>query len=485
MRAASLRSPRSQGYRGLHPELQRIPMNKGLLNVDEALQQLLAGARPVSETEMVPTLSATGRVLAAAQRSTMNVPPMDNSAMDGYAVRTADLQRPDTRLKVTQKIPAGSIGKPLAPGTAARIFTGAPIPAGADAIAMQEHCVAEGDVVVVKKMPRSGEWVRLTGSDIPTGGEVLPAGIRLRPQDTGLAASVGIASLRVFRKVRLGLFFTGDELVMPGDPLPPGRIYNSNRFTLNGLTGIFGCETRDYGIVPDSLAAPRGRGVRRDRHERRRLRWGCGFREARRRGGRRAPHVEDRHETGATARVRSGGRGKFHRAAGKSGFELRDLPHIRSAVPAQDAGRRRRTSPRDSRARRFRLARARSPARVPARKMECARRTRSLSYPGFRGAEVHGVGGRPRRQSCRAPHSRRGHGEVHAVFGAVSMKVKILYLASLREQLGKSGENLEISPATSTVAGLRTLLIARGGAWQTVLSQGGALRVAVNQEMAQ
>ena len=232
-------------------------MNKGLLNVDEALEQLLAGARPVSETEMVPTLSATGRVLAAAQRSTMNVPPMDNSAMDGYAVRLADLKGPEPRLKVAQKIQAGSIGKPLAPGTAARIFTGAPIPVGADAIAMQEHCIAEGDVVVVKKIPAPGEWIRLAGSDIRTGGEVLPAGIRLRPQDTGLAASVGIASLPVYRKVRLGLFFTGDELVMPGDPLPPGRIYNSNRFTLNGLAGIFGCETRDYGIVPDSLAATR------------------------------------------------------------------------------------------------------------------------------------------------------------------------------------------------------------------------------------
>ena len=232
-------------------------MNKGLLNVDEALQQLLAGARPVAETETVPTLSATGRVLAAAQRSTMNVPPMDNSAMDGYAVRIADLQRPDTRLKVTQKIPAGSTGKPLAPGTAARIFTGAPIPSGADAIVMQEHCAQEGDEVVVKKVPVLGEWIRLTGSDIRVGGEVLPAGIRLRPQDAGLAASVGIASLPVFRRLRLGLFFTGDELVMPGDPLPPGRIYNSNRFTLNGLAGLFGCETRDYGIVPDSLAATR------------------------------------------------------------------------------------------------------------------------------------------------------------------------------------------------------------------------------------
>jgi len=232
-------------------------MNKGLLNVDEALEQLLAGARPVVETETVPTLSATGRVLAAAQRSTMNVPPMDNSAMDGYAVRIADLRRPDTRLKVAQKIQAGSTGKPLAPGTAARIFTGAPIPAGADAIVMQEFCTQEGEEVVVNKIPAPGEWVRLTGSDIPAGGDVLPAGIRLRPQDTGLAASVGIASLPVFRLLRVGLFFTGDELVMPGDPLPPGRIYNSSRFTLNGLARIFGCETRDYGIVADSLDATR------------------------------------------------------------------------------------------------------------------------------------------------------------------------------------------------------------------------------------
>src|SRR2546422_272680 len=232
-------------------------MNKGLLNVDEALRQLLAGARPVAETETVPTLSATGRVLAAAQRSTMNVPPMDNSAMDGYAVRLADLKGPGRRLKVSQKIPAGSTGKALAPGTAARIFTGAPIPGGADAIVMQEDCAQEGDEVVVKKVPARGEWIRLTGSDIRAGGEVLPAGLRLRPQDTGLAASVGIASLPVRRRVRLGLFFTGDELVMPGEPLPPGRIYNSNRFTLNGLAGTFGCETRDYGIVPDSLAATR------------------------------------------------------------------------------------------------------------------------------------------------------------------------------------------------------------------------------------
>jgi molybdopterin molybdotransferase len=232
-------------------------MNKGLLSVEEALRTLLAGARPVAEIETVATLASAGRVLAAAQRSTMNVPPMDNSAMDGYAVRTVDLPRPETRLKVAQRIAAGSVGKPLAAGTAARIFTGAPIPSGADAIVMQEHCIQDGDEVVVKKVPVPGEWIRLTGSDICAGGEVLAAGLCLRPQDTGLAASVGIASLPVYRRVRLGLFFTGDELVMPGDPLPPGRIYNSNRFTLSGLAQTFGCEVRDYGIVPDSLGATR------------------------------------------------------------------------------------------------------------------------------------------------------------------------------------------------------------------------------------
>jgi molybdopterin molybdotransferase len=232
-------------------------MNKGLLTVDEALEVLLAGARPVAEVEGVPTLEATGRVLARAQRSTMDVPPLDNSAMDGYAVRTADVQAPDTKLRIAQRIQAGAVGRALAPGTAARIFTGAPIPSGADAIVMQEFCAADGDAVVIKKVPEKDAWIRRRASDIASGAQVLAAGIRLRPQDTGLAASVGIKSLPLCRRVRMGLFFTGDELVMPGDPLPPGRIYNSNRFTLNGLAATFGCEVRDYGIVPDSLEATR------------------------------------------------------------------------------------------------------------------------------------------------------------------------------------------------------------------------------------
>jgi molybdopterin molybdotransferase len=210
----------------------------------------------VREVEQVPTLEAANRVLARAQRSTMDVPPMDNSAMDGYAVRLADLKS-SASLRVAQRIMAGAVGKALEPGTAARIFTGAPIPPGADAVVMQEHCDVAGDEVIVKKMPKAAEWIRYAASDVKKGGEILPAGKRLLPQDTGLAASVGIASLPVFRKVKLGLFFTGDELVMPGEPLAPGRIYNSNRFTLRGLAEVFGCELRDYGIVPDSLEATR------------------------------------------------------------------------------------------------------------------------------------------------------------------------------------------------------------------------------------
>ena len=228
-------------------------MNQTLLSVDEALARLLAEAKPVAEVEEIPTLDAANRILARVQTSTMDVPPMDNSAMDGYAVRVAD----GPRLKVAQKIMAGAPGEPLVAGTAARIFTGAPIPPGADAVIMQENTTSEGSEVLLKTSPQPGDWIRRAGSDVKKGGEILPAGKRLLPQDTGLAASVGISTLPVFRKVRLGLFFTGDELVMPGEPLAPGRIYNSNRFTLRGLGELFGCELHDYGIVPDSLEATR------------------------------------------------------------------------------------------------------------------------------------------------------------------------------------------------------------------------------------
>ncbi len=232
-------------------------MSQGLLSVDEALQRLLAGATPIAEVEEVSTLDACGRVLAEAQHSTMNVPSLDNSAMDGYAVRVADITGVNTRLRVAQRIFAGAVGKKLEAGAVARIFTGAPIPEGADAIVIQEDTQADGDHVVFKAKPALGDWIRRVGQDIRQGSQILPPGIRLRPQDTGLAASVGIASMKLRRRVKVGLFFTGDELAMPGEPLPPGRIYNSARFTLPGLARQLGCEVVDYGIVEDTLEATR------------------------------------------------------------------------------------------------------------------------------------------------------------------------------------------------------------------------------------
>lgn len=232
-------------------------MNQGLLSVEEALERLLAGARAVAEVETVPTVAATGRVLAVAQTSALDVPPLDNTSMDGYAVRAADCRSGSARLRVAQRIPAGAVGQPLAPGTAARIFTGAPIPPGADAVVPQEQCESAGDEVLVKHAPAPGEWIRRAGEDIRAGAVILEAGTRLRAQEIGLAASVGLASVPVYRRVRAALFSTGNELVMPGERLPPGAIYNSNRFTLTGLLQMLGCEVVDLGIVPDSLEATR------------------------------------------------------------------------------------------------------------------------------------------------------------------------------------------------------------------------------------
>jgi molybdopterin molybdotransferase len=233
------------------------PARKPLMPVAEALDFLLAAARPVQEIETVPTLEANGRVLAEDQASTLDVPGADNTQMDGYAVRAADCAGGAAALAVTQRIPAGSVGSFLAPGTAARIFTGALIPEGADAVVMQEQCEVNGDQVTVNHVPQPGEWIRRAGEDVRAGSVVLPAGVRLRSQELGLAASVGLASLPVRRRVRVAVFFTGDELAMPGEPLQPGAIYNSNRFTLRGLLENFGCDFTDYGIVPDSLQATR------------------------------------------------------------------------------------------------------------------------------------------------------------------------------------------------------------------------------------
>ena len=227
-----------------------------LLSVDEALDFLLGQAHPVEAVEDALTMDALGRVLAVAQISSISVPPDDNSAMDGYAVRAADLNAEgDTRLPVTQRIPAGTVGSALQLQSAARIFTGAPIPLGADTVVMQEDTTQENDVVIIHRAPPLGTSIRRAGEDIAPGSTVLQAGTRLGPQHLGLAASVGLARLPVYRKLKIATFFTGDEIVMPGQTLAPGQIYNSNRFTLNGLLRSMGFDVVDLGIVPDDLEA--------------------------------------------------------------------------------------------------------------------------------------------------------------------------------------------------------------------------------------
>ena len=236
-----------------------------MLTVAQARAFLLAAADAYASVrnahEILPTIEANGRVLALAQSSRLDVPPMDNTQMDGYAVRGADCASGAACLPVSQRIPAGHVGSPLLPGTAARIFTGAMIPPGADAVVMQEACEAlradDGERVTVRHAPVSGDWIRRAGEDIRAGAEILAAGTRLRAQELGLAASVGLATLPVVRRLRVAVFFTGDELAMPGDVLKPGAIYNSNRFMLRGLLENLGCQITDFGIVPDTLEATR------------------------------------------------------------------------------------------------------------------------------------------------------------------------------------------------------------------------------------
>ncbi|RKZ54875.1 MAG: molybdopterin molybdenumtransferase MoeA [Gammaproteobacteria bacterium] len=232
----------------------------GLISVEQATEKILSQASPVEETESVDVLDALNRVLAEDLHSTIDVPGYDNSAMDGYAVRSDDCQASGSELPVSQRIPAGQVGSFLEAGTAARIFTGAPIPEGADAVVMQEMCDAldngKGEnKVKINTVVKAGANVRRAGEDIASGSTVLKAGKRLRPQELGLLASVGLAEIKVKRKLKVATFFTGDEIITPGQALAAGQIYNSNRYTLTGLLQAMDCEIVDLGIVPDTLEA--------------------------------------------------------------------------------------------------------------------------------------------------------------------------------------------------------------------------------------
>lgn len=243
------------------PSVARPPLK----SLDQALAELLACAVPLVGIQTVATFDADGRVLAQDLLAGLDVPGHDNSAMDGYALRCADWVGAATALPVSQRIAAGSVGKQLAAGSAARIFTGAPIPPGADAVVMQEDCVVESGVagalasVRIQKAPWQGQAIRRRGEDIAFGDVVLQRGARLTPAALGLAASIGSGSLQVCAPVRVALFSTGDELVMPGEVLPadmkPGAIYNSNRFFLRAMLLRLGCTVTDLGIVPDRLDA--------------------------------------------------------------------------------------------------------------------------------------------------------------------------------------------------------------------------------------
>lgn len=227
-----------------------------MIDLNDLLGQVWPmAAQPAIPTESVGLNQALGRVLAQDVRSTLNVPQHDNSGMDGYAVRCADIQS-SRRFQVSQRVPAGASPQALQPDTVARIFTGAPIPPGADSVVMQEEVVVNEDgSVTFSASPKSGQWIRRAGEDISCGQVVLSQGTRLDAIHVGLLASIGVPTVSVNRRLKVGVMVTGSELQSPGKLLQPGQIYNSNEYVWCGLLEAMHADVRSVGIVPDNFEA--------------------------------------------------------------------------------------------------------------------------------------------------------------------------------------------------------------------------------------